>query len=333
MKAAYVESGGDQNSIKFGAIPHPGSPGDDQVLVRLLAAGVNPIDGKIRATPQRFPVCSSAILGCDGAGMIEQTGKNIRDFAPGDEVYFSQPGFNGRQGTYAEYALVDSCLLAHKPKRLSFTAAAAAPLVLITAWEALYNRARIRAGQKVLVHAGAGGVGHVAIQLASNVGCEVASTVSSSAKAEFVSQLGATKAIIYPAEDTYESIMAWTQQQGVEVVFDTVGGKTLESSFSYTRLFGDIVTILQPVPDLDWGEARKRNLRLSLELMLSPVLLEHTAAKQYQGNILRECAKLIDNDKLQIHVAETFPLQKAADAHRYLDSQHPMGKVVISIQE
>lgn len=331
MKAIFIEQGGGTEVLRAGDMPDAALSRDDQVLVRLKAAGINPIDTKIRSAPERFPLTMPAILGCDGAGVVEAVGQAVTAFSPGDEVYFSQPGFMGRQGTYAEAVAVDAALLAHKPASLSFAEAAAAPLVLITAWEALHDRARIQAGQRVLIQAGAGGVGHVAIQLAREAGARVAVTVSDDDKAAFARQLGAEHVINYRHEDVTAAVLAWTDQQGVDIAFDTVGGKVLDGCFSCAKPYGDVVTILAPTADTQWGEARTRNLRFSMELMLSPVLLGLESAKRHQADILRRCAALFDQSRLRIAIAGRFPLDQAAAAQACLEQQHPVGKLILSL--
>lgn len=331
MKAIYLEQGGGADVLRFGDVPDAVLTRDNQVLVRLKAAGINPIDTKIRAAPDRFPVEYPVIPGCDGAGVVEAVGAAVTGCAPGDEVWFSQPGFLGRQGTYAERVAVDAALIARKPDTLAFDAAAAAPLVLITAWEALHDRARVQPGQRVLIHAGAGGVGHVAVQLAKLAGARVATTVSSEPKAAFVRELGADKIIDYRRKDICEAIRDWTDGEGVDIALDTVGGSVLDGCVGCVRPYGDLVTILQPTESMPWGEARKRNLRFSLELMLSPVMLGLESAKRHQADILRECAALIDAHKLKIAVARRYPLERAADAHVCLEREHPVGKLVLEI--
>jgi NADPH2:quinone reductase len=332
MKTVYIEQGGGVEVLRVGELPRASLSRDDQLLVRVKAAGINPIDLKIRSAPERFPVSLPAILGCDAAGVVEAVGDNVSGYARGDEVYFSQPGFLGRQGTYAERVTVDAALVAHKPASLSFAEAAAAPLVLITAWEALHDRARIQPDQQVLIHAGAGGVGHTAIQLARLAGARVAVTVSSDDKAAFAQKLGAERTINYRREDVPTAVMTWTNHEGVDIAFDTVGGAVLNSCFRCVKPYGDVVTILSPTADTEWAEARKRNLRLSMELMLSPVMLGLEAAKRHQADILRQCATLFDQRLLRIVIAEHFPLEQAAAAHAYLENQRPMGKVVLSIE-
>ena len=330
MKAVFFEKGGAADALRYRDINILDQCGDNQVLVHIKAAGINPIDIKIRSAPELFPVSSPVIPGCDGAGIVEAVGKKVYDFKPGDAVYFSQPGFNQRQGTYAEYALVDASLLAIKPSSLTFEQAAAVPLVLITAWEALHDRARITAGQTVLIHAGAGGVGHVAIQLAKLSGADVITTVSNAEKAVFVDQWGA-KSINYKTQDVVTEILDWTAGKGVDVAFDTVGPPDLQNCFDCVKPYGDVVTILQPAADTNWSEARKRNIRFSFELMLAPVLLELEDAKQHQGEILRQCAALFDENKLAIELAKTFSLSEASAAQDFLERDHPMGKIVLTI--
>ncbi len=331
MKAVYFDKGGSADVLHYGDIATPNECGENQVLVRIKAIGINPIDCKLRAAPERFPVTFPIIPGCDGAGIVEAVGTQVSHFKSDDEVYFSQPGFKGRQGTYAEYTLVDASLLALKPRTLSFEQAAAAPLVFITAWEALHDRARIMHDQIVLIHAGAGGVGHAAIQLAKQAGARVITTVSNEEKAAFVKQLGADLIINYRTQDVITEVMRWTDSNGVDIAFDTVGPAVLQSCFQCVKPYGDVVTILQATTDTDWSEARKRNVRFSHELMLSPVLLELEQAKQHQGEILKQCAALFDDNKLTVSIARTFPLSEAATAQRFLEHNHPAGKVILAV--
>ncbi|MCB1984127.1 MAG: zinc-dependent alcohol dehydrogenase family protein [Burkholderiales bacterium] len=333
MKAVYFEKSGSSDVLQYGDIDTPTQCSDKQALVRIKAAGVNPIDCKIRAAPDRFPVSFPIIPGCDGAGIVEAVGKAVQTFKPGDAVYFSQPGFNQRQGTYADYVLVDASLLAKKPQTLSFEQAAAAPLVLITAWEALHDRARIASGQTVLIHAGVGGVGHVAIQLAKLAGAKVITTVSNVEKSAFAKQLGADETILYKSQHVVDEVMSWTGGEGVDIAFDTVGPSVLQSCFNSVKNYGDVVTILQPAADTNWSDARVRNIRFGFELMLTPVILEIDSAKQHQGEILTRCAALIDDGKLKIEVARTFDLAEAAAAQDFLEQQHPAGKVVLNMSQ
>src|SRR3989344_1198028 len=210
MKAIAMTASGGPEVLELQDLPEPRLARDTDMLVRVKAAGVNPVDTKMRAKPAAYPAPLPPVLGCDGAGVVQAVGPAVTGFKPGDEVYYSQAPHHDRLGSYAQNALVDHRLAARKPKRMSFTDAAAVPLVLITAWEALHDRAGIKQWHKVLVHAGAGGVGHVAIQLARPAGAEVCTTVGSADKAEFARSFGANHVINYKENDFVEDVLDWT---------------------------------------------------------------------------------------------------------------------------
>jgi NADPH2:quinone reductase len=331
MKAIEMRDTGGPDVLQLVDRPVPELTVPTDVLVRLMAAGVNPIDTKVRTRGALVPDGLPAVLGCDGAGVVEAVGDQASRFKPGDEVWFCHGGLGGPQGNYAEYALVDEGVAQPKPYKLDFAHAAAAPLVLITAWEALFDRANLTEGKTALVHAGAGGVGHVAIQLARLAGARVCATVSGPEKAEFVHGLGAEYAINYRDEDLVEAVMDWTEGKGVDLALDTVGAEVLAQTIPAMAHYGDLITILQPGPDLDWTEARARNLRIGFELMLTPMLRDLPRARERQGEILCRCADWIDGEKLRIEVAETFPLERAADAHRRIEEGHTRGKLVLTM--
>jgi len=333
MKAVLMTAAGEPEVLQLQEVPEPQIQNDTEILVRLQAAGVNPLDTKLRRRGTFYSDQMPAILGCDGAGVVEAVGSGVQRFRVGDEVYFCAGGL-GESGTgnYAQLTVVDERLVAHKPASLSFAEAAAAPLVLITAWEALYDRGRLEAGQRVLIHAGSGGVGHVAIQLAKLRGAEVCTTVGSQDKARLVRQLGADHPILYKQTDFVQAALDWTEGEGVDLAFDTVGGKTFYDSFPAVRVYGDMVTILEPDPaHFNWKTARSRNLRISLELMLTPMLQGLVEAQQHQAEILKQCATWIDEGKLKIHLSQTFPLQDAAAAHKALETGSTTGKIVLLI--
>jgi NADPH2:quinone reductase len=329
MKAVLMTAPGNPEVLQLREIPNPLPPQNTELLVRLKAAGVNPIDTKLRKRGTFYPDKMPAILGCDGAGVVEAVGTAVKRFRVGDEVYFCNGGIGDRQGNYAESTTVDERFVALKPQSVSFIEAAAAPLVLITAWEALYERGRLEPGEKVLIHAGAGGVGHVAIQLAKLKGADVCTTISSQEKADFVKHLGADYAINYQENDFAKAVLDWTNGEGVDLAFDTVGGETFEKTFAAIRIYGDIVTILQPSDATNWKIARQRNLRIGLELMLTPMLQGMVEAQVHHGEILAECAKWMDEGKLKICVNRTFALEEVAIAHELLEAGSMMGKVVI----
>jgi NADPH2:quinone reductase len=331
MKAILMTAAGDPDVLQLREVPTPQIHGDHDMLVRLRAAGINPVDTKMRSRGTYYPDKMPAILGCDGAGIVEAVGTAVTRFKTGDEVFFYNGGMGGIPGTYAEYTVVDERFAALKPANIGFEEAAAAPLVLITAWESLHDRACLRDSPQILIHAGAGGVGHVAIQLAKIADAEVATTVSSASKARFVEDLGADLVINYRETDFVEAIMEWTHGRGVDMALDTVGGETLERTFRAIRFYGDLVTLLQPTVDTDWKVARLRNLRLSQELMLSPEYFGLLDARVHQGHILDTCSTLMGAGKLKISLHRSFPLAEAADAHRMLEAGGFNGKLALSI--
>ncbi len=305
-------------------------PGPGEVLVRVMAAGVNPIDTKLRARGLYFGE-PPAILGCDGAGIVVKVGEGVSRFSEGDAVYYCFGGLGQASGNYAEYASVPEAFVARKPERLDFTEAAAAPLVLITAWEALFDRARMRAGQRVFVQAGAGGVGHVAVQLARIAGCCVATSVGDEAKAQLAEELGAECIIRYRERDVAEALLEWTHGEGVDIALDVVGGPAFAGLAPAIRVYGDLVTLLQVPDDTDWKTLRMRNIRISQELMLTPMVLGLEQAARHHGKILAQCAEWFDDGRLRIELADVLPLAEAAEAHRRIEAGHMRGKLVLQV--
>jgi NADPH2:quinone reductase len=312
-------------------LPEPVVADAHQLRVRVHAAGVNPVDTKVRQLHYFHPNNLPAILGCDGAGVVDAVGSSVTRFRPGDEVYFFNNGLGGAPGSYAEYTLVDEDCAARKPTRLSMVEAAAVPLVLITAWEAL-DRAGLAAGERVLVHAGAGGVGHVAVQLACLRGARVAATISDEAKARVARSLGAEHTIDYRALDFAAETMRWTGGDGADVVVDTVGGATFCKSFAALRLYGRIATLLSTACELaDVNRARLRNLTVAYVQMTAPSFLGDARARRAQTRILEQGAALFDRGDLRILVREVLPLADAARAHRMIEAGHTTGKVVLRV--
>ena len=331
MKAIHMTAAGPAADVlQLVDLPEPEITTPTQIKVQLKAAGINPIDTKLRARGLLYPDALPAILGCDGAGIVTEVGAETTRFKPGDEVWFCHGGLGGAPGNYAEFTVLEEAEAETKPADLSFEAAAALPLVLITAWEALFDRAKLGMNETVLVHAGAGGVGHVAIQLARSIGARIATTVSTPEKADLVRQLGADKTLAYRDSDFVEEIMQWTEGHGVDVVLDTIGGETFRKSLEAASVYGRVVTLLDPGND-DWKDARNKNLGISFTLMLTPMLQDLPHARHHQGEILNHCAELIEKDTLKPLVSTILPLEDAAQAHQLIEDGHVQGKIVLKI--
>ena len=332
MKAIVMTGTGDEDVLVLQEVPAPAMPEGREVLVKLLAAGINPADLKMRKGGTILPGVDPIILGFDGAGVIEAVGPEVKDFKINQDVYFCAAGLGASPGTYCEYILIDERFIALKPEALSFAEAAGAPLVCITAWEALYERAGLSAGKNVLIQAGAGGVGHLAIQMAKHSQANVATTVGSAKSAEFVRSLGADQIINYNQADFVAEVLGWTNGRGVDIAFDTVGGGILTRCFHATKFYGNVVGIVESDwATVDWDEARRRNLTVSFTLMLTPMIDNLPEARQHQAQILKECAQLFDHGKLRLQASQTFPLAQAADAHRQLAKGSSGGKIVLTM--
>ncbi|MGD8525477.1 MAG: zinc-dependent alcohol dehydrogenase family protein [Thioalkalispiraceae bacterium] len=332
MKAIQMRAAGDSSVLEHVDIDEPVIQTPSEVKVKLKAAGVNPIDTKIRATAGYYPDQLPAVLGCDGAGVIVEIGDAVKQFKVGDEVWFCHGGLGNEQGNYAEFNVLEEHLLSHKPASLDFSQAAAGPLVLITAWEALYDRVQLDDRKTILIHAGAGGVGHVAIQLAKRKGARVFTTVHGQEKIDFVRSLGADEVILYRDEDVAARINELTGGKGVDVVFDTVGPAVFKQSLQLLAYRGEIVTLLDPGTDIDWKEARLKNIRVSFELMLTPMVRSLPQARRHQVEILNQCAEWIDRGELQLKLAASYPLSQAASVHQLIEQGHTMGKISLVIQ-
>ena len=330
MKAMLMTAVGDPDVLKFQDIAEPEISTASQIKIKLQAAGVNPVDTKIRRHGVFYDQPLPAVLGCDGAGIVVETGTAAQQFNVGDKVWFCHGGLGREQGNYAEYTVLDERWVSPSPKTFSFIEAAAAPLVLITAWGALFDRGGLQSGQTVLIHAGAGGVGHVAIQLAKQIGATVITTVSSEQKAEFVKSLGADEVVIYAQDGFAAAVDDLTGGKGADLVFDTVGSAVFKESIAVTAHFGRLVTLLDP-GELNLGEARMRNLLIGFELMLTPMLRDLPAARDKHIEILKRCALWADQGLLKLHVGKQFPLEAAAEAHRLIESGHATGKIVLSV--
>lgn len=303
-------------------------PQTGQVLVRIHAAGLNPLDVKIRAGKAdhaKHPL--PLVLGIDMAGVVEAVGAGVTRFAPGDEVYGMTGGVGGLQGALAEYAAVDAELLARKPANLSMREAAALPLAFITAWSGIVDRAHLAAGQSVLVQGGSGGVGHVAVQIARALGANVFAT-GSARNADVISQLGATP-VDYGALSVEQYVQAHTAGAGFDLVVDTVGGKTLDASFAAVKHFGHVVSAL------GWGTHALaplsfREATYSGVFTLYPLLSgKHRA---HHGEMLGEATRLAEAGQLAPRVdSRRFGLAEAERGYEAVADGSAASKIVVEI--
>ena len=325
MQAALLD--GPKQPFRVASVARP-APKSGEVLVSIKASGVNPLDLKIRAgqaAHARHPL--PAILGIDLAGTVEAVGPGVAAFREGDEVYGMTGGVGGVQGSLAEYAAVDAALLARKPSNLAMREAAALPLIFITAWEGLVDRAKVQAGQKVLVHGGAGGVGHVAVQLARARGAEVFATGSAKSTA-CIAQIGATP-IDYNVMTADDYVARHTGGRGFDVIYDTVGGATLDASFNAVRRFGHVVSALgcgtHALAPLSFRAGTYSGVFTLLPLLTNE-------GRAHHGEILREATGLVEAGKLRPRLdPRRFGLSSAGEAHAAIEDRSAEGKIVIDI--
>jgi len=300
----------------------------DEVLVKVMATSINPIDYKIRGGHLPHLVTSfPAILHGDVAGVVKQVGRDVTAFKPGDKVYGCIGGFLDLGGALAEFVKATSDLFAKMPDNLSFGQAAALPLVGITAYQAM-EKVIIQPGQKILVYGGTGGVGHLIVQLAKMAGAEVYATASGDNKAAIVKSLGADFAIDYHQEMVEDIIKNYTNGKGFDVVFDTVGNQNLLKSFQLAKIAGSIVTILA-LTSLDISLLHEKALNLHVVYMITPMLYNDKAGKEHLGTILSDITRLVEQGKVVPLIDRTFSFDQLAAAHQYAEYGHAIGKVVV----
>lgn len=333
MKAIVMNGCGGPEVLERTTIPLDWPAGPHDVLVRLRAAGLNPADGFFRQLGPYVDDGAPCILGHDGAGIVEAVARDVTRFRPGDAVCFCNGGIGGHPGTYAEFATVPETRLAAKPPTVGFEQAAALPLVLITAWEALCERAVVQPGERVLVHAGAGGTGHIAAQLAAWCGARVASTVSSDEKADFVRTLGVERPIRYPEEDFVEAVGKWSDSRGVQVAFDNVGDDVLQRTYRAMAAYGRVVTLMGIAADDADETACLANLTLHNVMMLTPMIRNLQDRLDAQARIVERGMRLLAEGSLSVHIAEVFDWQDIGLAHERLDSGRTTGKLVVRISD
>ena len=333
MKSFLIDRYKKGGALRLGEMPEPKLREND-VMIEIYAAGVNPVDSKIRdgefklILRYRLPL----ILGSDLAGVVTRVGSKVTRFSPGDEVY-AHPG-QDRIGTFAEFIAIDQANVALKPKNLTMEEAASMPLVALTAWQALVERAKLQKGQKVLIHAGSGGVGTIAIQLAKHLGANVATTTST-ANVALVKSLGADVVVDYKKED-FEKVL-----QDYDVVLNSLGKETLEKSLAVLKPGGKLISISGP-PDpefarqsgLGWPLQRVMRLlsfgirRKSKRRGISYSFLFMTA----NGGQLAKITTLIEAGEIRPVVDQVFPFEKTNEALAYVETGRAKGKVVVTVK-
>jgi 2-desacetyl-2-hydroxyethyl bacteriochlorophyllide A dehydrogenase len=330
MKAAYIKRYGKIEDVQLDKQPKP-SITENAVLVKVHAASINPLDlrvleGEFKAIlPIKFPF----ILGNDFAGTVAQVGSNVTQFKVGDEVY-AKTDLNG---AFAEYTVVQQASLARKPKNISMEHAASLPLVSLTAWQALVEIAKVKSGQKVLIHAGSGGVGSIAIQLAKHLGATVATTTSGK-NTRWVRELGADIIIDYKTMDFEQELKDY------DVILDTQGGKTLEKSLSVIKRGGRIISISGP-PDRAFAEAIKANWLLKFIIPLLSWSIRNKAKKrditysflfmQPNGQQLSQISHLVEIGKIKPVVDTEYDFSKIKEALEYVNTGRAKGKIILKI--
>ncbi len=308
MKAVRIHAYGGVDVLSYEDVPRP-EPGDSELLIRVHATSVNPFDCAVRAgyLAAYFNHTLPLILGTDVSGVVEQVGPGVTAFQPGDEVY----GRTGvvRDGAYAEYALLAETDVAAKPRSLDHRHAAALPHVSLTAWQALFELGDLQAGQTVLIHGAAGGVGHVAVQLAKWRGAKVIGT--SSRNVDYLHQLNVDQVIDYAVEP-FELVA-----RDVDVVLDTVGDVVQERSCMVLKPQGMLVSVIQaPSEEL----TARYNVRSALVYSSPPI-----------GQTLTQVAELVDSGRLVPHVSAVLPLQEVRQAHEMVEGRHTKGKLVLAV--
>lgn len=292
-------------------MPAPNDVSARKVLVKVKAAGVNPVDWKIREgyMKQMIPLQFPSPLGMDFSGVVEKVGQGVSDFRLGDEVYGQASILSGGSGAFAEMALTNADTIANKPKRLNHREAAGLPLVGVSAWQALVETIGLTRGQKILIHGGAGGIGSIAIQLAKRLGAYVATTVSTN-DGQFAKELGADEVTDYKTQ-TFEDLIS-----DYDAVFDIVGGDTYTRSFKVLKRGGVIISMLeQPNQGL-------------MERFGVKAISQFT---QVNRERLTKLAQWVDLNNIRVNVDKTFPLEEVGKALDYQRDVHPRGKVVLAI--
>ncbi len=328
MQVQQIREFGGTDVFETAEVPMP-EPGPRQIRVRQIASSVNPVDTKLRASGPPIAPALPAVLGCDVAGIVDAVGEGVARFETGQAVYGCAAGVVNRGGGYGEYVVVDANLMSAAPKTLSWRETAAMPLVTITAWEALVDRCRTAPGDHVLIHGGAGGVGHIAIQIAKAQGARVTTTVSTDFKAEIAHRCGADETIRYREEAVADYVERLTAGRGFDIVFDATGGSDLATSFAGARVNGQVATIVSQYT-ADLTPMHTQSLTLHTIFMLTAML--NGVHPDHHGVILGKAAGLVAAGQMAPRLDKRrFTLAEVAAAHAHLESGDAIGKIVIDI--
>lgn len=315
MQAMVIQKFGGPEVFKKQEIPAP-DPGPNEVLVKVHATSVNPVDYKIRQAGSWAGVQPPAVIGYDVSGVVEDTGSEVVEFREGDEVYYTPEIFGGRPGSYAEYHVVHESVVARKPANLTHEEAASIPLAGGTAWDAMINRGLLEVGETVLIH-GAGGVGSLAVQIARAAGARVLVTCSEYME-DLITEWGALP-INYQHEDFVEVVQEETGGEGVDLVFDTVGGDTMKQSLEVIKEYGRMVNIV----GTDTGLRGANPLNLTIHYLF----LQRDRAK------LDALRNLIERGQLEPVIDSVIDLTEVAEAHTRLEKGGVKGKIVLRVTE
>ena len=316
MKAAILEEFGNVDELKIKQVLKP-QPEPHQILVRVCATSINPVDYQIRRGDYKDLVELPAIIGVDISGVVEAVGRSVTNFQIGDEVYYS-PELFGKSGSYAEYHVADEHIVAHKPANISHLEAACFPLAAGTAWDCLVTRGQLQIGESVLIHAGAGGVGSFAIQLAKAMGAYVFTTCSAKNR-DLVEKLGADCIINYQTENYAAVVKHETQGKGIDLVLDTIGGKTIQESLEIIRSYGRLVSIVDVTTPQTLLAAWDKNLTI------------HFVFTSQQSHKLNSLKRLIDRKQLFPIIDRVMPLHQIAKAHQRIEQGSTRGKIVLKV--
>lgn len=331
MTAVVAVSTGGPDVLEPKQLPTIWPADPTSVLVRLSAASVNPADVYFREQGGYIVRGGPLLLGHEAAGTVEEVGPEVVDVKPGDRVCFCYGGIGGTTGAYAQFAVVPADVIVVLPQQVNFFVAAALPLVYITRAESLYDRADVKPDEAVLIHAGAGGTGHIGVQLAKLRGARVMTTVSIERKAAAARSLGADLTVPYRDQDFVAAAMSWTAGRGLDVALDNVGQAVMLPTFNAMAPYGRVVTSTGTPGDTPETAAYNGNLTIHNVMMLTPMWKGLVERLRAQAAHVRKGLALVAEGKLRVIVDRVFPLLEAPAAHRYLASRKAIGKIVLSI--